>query len=103
MIDIRDNAIVGMINFEDALVPTSLYFSEWWNGEGMDVNFTNDREKIISLHSDEIEALVVAAKIIGLIDFKSIKRRVKQVQKEVNERKEHLQNVRDEIFGKRNV
>ena len=36
MSDIRDNAIVGVINFEDALVPTSLYFSEWWNGEGME-------------------------------------------------------------------
>lgn len=103
MIDIRDNAIVGMINFEDAMVPASLHFSEWWNGEGMDINFTNDLNKTISLHSDEIEALVVAAKIIGLIDFKSIKKRVKQVQKEVNVRKQHLQNVRDEIFGKRDV
>lgn len=103
MSDIRDNAIVGMIDFEDALVPTSLHFSEWWNGEGMDVNFTNESNKTISLHSDEIEALVVAAKIVGLIDFKSIKKRVKQVQKEVNERKQHLQNVRDEIFGKRDV
>lgn len=103
MIEIRDNAIVGMINSEDALVPTSLHFSEWWNGEGMDINFTNEPNKTISLHSDEIEALVVAAKIVGLIDFKSIKRRVKQVQKETQERKQHIQNVRDEIFGKRNV
>ena len=101
MNDIRDNAIVGMISLEDALVPTSLHFSEWWNGEGMDVNFTNDREKIISLHSDEIEALVVAAKIIGLIDFKSIRKRVKQVQKETQERKQHLKNVRDEILNRK--
>ena len=101
MSDIRDNAIVGMINFEDAMVPASLHFSEWWNGEGMDVNFTNDRQKIISLHSDEIEALVVAAKIVGLINFKSIKRRVKQVQKETQERKQHLKNVRDEILGRK--
>ena len=90
MSDIRDNAIVGVINFEDALVPTSLHFSEWWNGEGMDVNFTNERDKTISLHSDEIEALVVAAKIVGLIDFKSIKKRVKQVRKEADKYKEGL-------------
>ena len=101
MSDIRDNAIVGIINFEDALVPTSLYFSEWWNGEGMDVNFTNEQGKAISLHSDEIEALVVAAKIVGLIDFKSIKKRVKQVQKKTQERKQHLKNVRDEILGRK--
>lgn len=101
MNDIRDNAIVGMINFEDALVPTSLHFSEWWNGEGMDINFTNEPNKTISLHSDEIEALVVAAKIIGLIDFKSIKRRVKQVQKEAKERKQHIQDIRDEILGRK--
>ena len=99
MSDIRDNAIVGMIDFEDALVPTPLHFSEWWNGEGMDVNFF-ESNKTISLHSDEIEALVVAAKIVGLIDFKYIKRRVKQVQKETQERKQHLKNVRDEILGK---
>ena len=101
MSDIRDNAIVGMIDFEDALVPTSLHFSEWWNGEGMDVNFTNESNKTISLHSDEIEALVVAAKIVGLINFKSIKRRVKQVRKETQERKQHLKNVRDEILGRK--
>ena len=101
MSDIRDNAIVGMISLEDALVPTSLHFSEWWNGEGMDVNFTNESNKTISLHSDEIEALVVAAKIVGLINFKSIKRRVKQVQKETQERKQHLKNVRDEILGRK--
>lgn len=101
MSDIRDNAIVGMIDFEDALVPTSLHFSEWWNGEGMDVNFTNESNKTISLHSDEIEVLVVAAKIVGLIDFKSIKKRVKQVQKETQERKQHLKNVRDEILGRK--
>ena len=101
MNDIRDNAIVGMINFEDALVPTSLHFSEWWNGQGMDINFTNEPNKTISLHSDEIEALVVAAKIIGLIDFKSIKRRVKQVQKEAKERKQHIQDIRDEILGRK--
>ena len=74
--------------------------SEWWNGEGMDVNFTNERDKIISLHYDEIEALVIAAKIVGLIDLKSIKKRVKQIQRETQERKQHLQNVRDEILGK---
>lgn len=101
MSDIRDNAIVGVINFEDALVPTSLYFSEWWNGEGMDVKFTNESNKTISLHSDEIEALVVAAKIVGLIDFKSIKKRVKQVRKEAKERKQHLQDIRDEILGRK--
>lgn len=101
MIDIRDNAIVGIIKFEDTLVPTSLYFSEWWNGEGMDVNFTNESNKTISLHSDEIEALVVAAKIVGLINFKSIKRRVEQVKKETQERKQHLKNVRDEILGRK--
>ena len=101
MSDIRDNAIVGMIDFEDALVPTSLHFSEWWNGEGMDVNFTNESNKTISLHSDEIEALVVAAKIVGLINFKSLKKRVKQVQKETQERKQHLKNVRDEILGRK--
>ena len=56
----------------------------------MDVNFTNEPNKTISLHSDEIEALVVAAKIVGLIDFKSIKKRVKQVRKEADKYKEGL-------------
>ena len=100
MNDIRTNAKVGVLNFEDALAPTTLYFSEWWNGEGMDVNFTNDRDKIISLHSDELEVLVVAAKIVGLIDFKSIKRRIKQVKKEAKKRKRQIKAIRAEILGK---
>jgi hypothetical protein len=90
MNDVRDNAIVGVISFEDSLVPVTLHFSEWWNGEGLDANFVNEAGKTISLHMDEIEALVVAAKIVGLIDFKSIKKRVKQVRKEADKYKEGL-------------
>lgn len=99
MNDVRDNAIVGVINFEDSLVPVTLHFSEWWNGEGMDANFINETGKSISLHMDEIEALVVAAKLIGLIDFKQIKKRVKEVQEATQKRKQEIQDFKDTIFN----
>lgn len=100
MIDVRDNGIVGVLEFEDNTVPVTLHFSEWWNGEGMDCNFLNEKGKFISLHMDEIETLVVAAKLTGLISFKSLKKKVKKVQKETETRKQELQNFKDQFYKK---
>lgn len=102
MNDVRDNAIVGVISFEDSLVPVTLHFSEWWNGEGLDANFVNEAGKTISLHMDEIEALVVAAKLVGLIDFKFIKQKVKKVKKDTQKRKQQVQDFKDEVFKTQN-
>lgn len=95
MIDFRENGVVGVLDLEDSLVPVTLHFSEWWNGEGLDLTFLNGEGKNISLHMDEIEALVIAAKLTGLLSFSSLKKKVKKAQKESQVRSQELQNLRD--------
>lgn len=98
MNNFRENGIVGVLEFEDNIVPVTLHFSEWWNGEGIDYNFINERGKFVSLHMDEIESLVVAAKLTGLISFKTIKKKVKKVRKETETRNQELQNFKDQFY-----
>lgn len=72
MSNIRRNGIVGMFDYKEGLTDVSLHFSEWWNGEGMDFDF-NDQKKF-ALHLDELHSLAVAAVATGMIDIDDVKK-----------------------------
>ena len=52
-----------------------LHFSEWWNGEGIDITLPD--ETTIKLHMEEITAIVTAAIAFGMVDLKECKELVK--------------------------
>lgn len=72
--NMRKNGIIGMIEN----TTTTLQFSEWWNGEGLD--FVFDEDKKISLHLDEIELLCIAAYASEYMDMEEIIERAKELQ-----------------------
>lgn len=96
MKNIRRNSITGIIESE-GLTEVSLHFTEWWNGEGMD--FTFDEKKVISLHSEELKALMVAALAAEMVDIGSIMEEVVELKAESKRREEHIESIRSSYVG----
>ena len=91
MKNFRNNSISGIYESE-GLSRISLHFNEWWNGEGMD--FTFDEKKPISLHMEEIHALMVSALVIGLVDIGSVMEDVAEMKRETKERNAAIEAIR---------
>lgn len=94
--DIR-KGLIGVIEYHEGLVPVSLHFSEWWNGEGLDFNFLNESNKTISLHDDEITALIIAAKIGLGINLKDIEKQAKEIRQSYKNSRKELKRLRGSI------
>lgn len=94
MKDMHKRALVGVYESEDdTLVPVSIHFSEWWNGEGMTFDF--DDQKHISLHADELQALCAIVIATGMVDWKQCKKAADKLSKESEEREAALQALID--------
>jgi hypothetical protein len=91
MKNFRNNSISGIYESE-GLSRISLHFNEWWNGEGMD--FTFDEKKPISLHMEEIHAMMVSALVIGLVDIGSVMEDVSEMKRETKERNAAIEAIR---------
>lgn len=91
MKNIRRNSITGIIE-KEGLTTVSLHFSEWWNGEGMDFNF--DDKKFVSLHSEELKAMMVAALAAEMIDMGSVMEEVVEIKADSKRREEHIEMLR---------
>jgi hypothetical protein len=91
MKNFRNNSISGIYESE-GLSRISLHFNEWWNGEGMD--FTFDEKKPISLHMEEIHAMMVSALVIGLVDIGSVMEDVAEMKQETKERNAAIEAIR---------
>ena len=90
MKDLRRQSITGIYESnEDDLVPVSIHFSEWWNGEGMTFDVNN--QKHIALHSDELHALCVIAIATEMVNWEQCKEDAKQLVEKSAEREEALQ------------
>jgi hypothetical protein len=92
--DIRYNTISGLFEDDTSLVPVSVHFSEWWNGEGLTFNF--DDQKHISLHSDEIRALCVVAIATGMVSVDDCTEAAYQMKKESSDRDEAIRKTRED-------
>ena len=91
MKNIRRNSITGIIESQ-GLTEVSLHFSEWWNGEGMDFNF--DDKKFMSLHSEELSAIMVAALAAEMVDIGSIMEEVVEMKADSKRREQELERMR---------
>ena len=96
MKNIRRNSITGIIESE-GLTNVSLHFTEWWNGEGMD--FTFDEKKVISLHSEELKALMVAALAAEMVDIGSVMEEVVEIKADSKRREEEIERIRSSYVG----
>jgi len=91
MKNFRNDSITGIYESE-GLSRISLHFNEWWNGEGMD--FTFDEKKPISLHMEEIHAMMVSALVIGLVDIGRVMEDVAEMKQETKERNAAIEAIR---------
>jgi paraquat-inducible protein B len=76
-VNYRDNAQSMIYEYDDLNGKRQgLHFSEWWNGEGIDVTLTDD-VTTVKLHMEDITAIVTAAIAFGMVNLKECKELVK--------------------------
>mgnify|MGYP003344549972 CR=1 FL=1 len=106
--DIRNNSIVGIVeinNISPDDAHQKLHFSEWWNGEGLDVTISSDSsgdEKRISLHLDEMHALVVSFILAGTVDIKDAMKDAKGIAQKSKEKRDDIKRIREKYLQEEN-
>ena len=99
MKNIRRNSLSGIVETESfGEKNVSLHFAEWWNGEGVD--FTFDENKKFSLHLDEIHALFVAMVATEMVDMDSVINDAYDMRRETADREAHIETIRKKYVGK---
>lgn len=88
MSNIRRDGIVGVLEYEQGITDVKLHFSEWWNGEGMDFDF--NEQKKFALHTDELHSLAVAAVASGMIDIDAVIKEANELNTESQRRREAI-------------
>lgn len=92
---IRRDAIVGIYEGK-TLEHVALHFSEWWNGEGADFSFGDDKKRI-SLSIDEMHAISVAFLLLGMVDKDEVDDEVEKIQKDSSLREEMIKQLREHM------
>jgi hypothetical protein len=92
----RKNGLVGVIEKHDMAQSVKMHFSEWWNGEGMDFDFTDKEEKRVALHLSEIQALVTACILGGLVDIESCRNLAHRMERDYRDRERRTEMLRKE-------
>lgn len=100
-INVRNTNVVGLIESDDGLMLT-VHFSEWWNGKGLDFTFLNERRKFISLSLEEMEAMVVAMRMAGMIDLKRIKKICEEAKEKIEKKNAETLRLQQGVVVKRN-
>lgn len=91
MNDIRNNGIVGVVQVGDD-DKDFIHFSEWWNGEGLDIylNTNSNKDIKLSLHIDELHALAVAMVISKYINIEDLEEEVERTIEDIKKRKKSM-------------
>ena len=101
--DLRKNGMVGVIAYEvlSSDGENSIHFSEWWNGEGLDITLerSGQLDTKISLHMDDMAALVTAFIATGMVSIKECKERAKELIKQSEEQKQRIKEFRQQSEG----
>ena len=104
--NIRSNSIVGVVEISpDDTSHRKVHFTEWWNGEGLDVTISSDSsgdEKRISLHLDEIHALVVSFILSGMVGIKDAMKDAKVIAQKSKERQDDIRRIREKYLQEEN-
>lgn len=75
--NMRTSGIMGVIEFETIMGKNSSHFSEWWSGEGADLEING---KHIQLHMDEFLIVVAVAQVLGMVDDGDVERIVNKLK-----------------------
>jgi len=79
---LRRNTISGHVTV-DRNTKEEMYFTEFWNGEGLEIEFLSGRkEKRVSLSRDELEVLCAVARYLEFVDEECIQERTKEFEKD---------------------
>jgi hypothetical protein len=92
--NLRKDAMVGLYEYV-GLNDGYVHFSEWWNGEGFDLDFGNDKR--ISLHMDELNALVSICIATNYIDIDECKENAQEMISQSEDRKEKIEAIKNEF------
>ena len=90
----RRDTLSGIMEDENANV--YMTFNEWYNGEGIDFSF-NGRD-LISLHGEELYAMMVASVAANMFTIADVKRDVFQLLKDTAEREHYIEKIRSEVI-----
>ncbi len=69
-------------------------FHEWWNGEGIDFQFDNDRP--VSLSIDQLQCVAAAVKIMNFIDTEEVDRDVRRMKDSWKQFKDYIRGIKNE-------
>lgn len=87
---------VGIIEKEE-LTKFSIHFSEWWNGEGVDIHISRDKEELrFSLHMEEANALVTALDLLRMIDIGECIKESRMIEHESETRASRIQTFKEQ-------
>lgn len=93
----RKTGIVGEYEIDNILETSSIHFSEWHNGEGLDFTVfnkslnTTDR---FSLTIEQLNALAVIGEAIGYIEMDDVKREAEQFIRNSEQRRRNIEQIR---------
>jgi hypothetical protein len=94
-VNLRKDTISGIIKKETiAGDPLECVFNEWWNGEGIDFQFDNDRP--ISLSIDQLQCVAAAVKVMGFIDTEEVDRDVRRMKDSWKQFKNYIRSINNE-------
>ena len=95
--NIRNNGTVGVLEDEFLDTKHSLHFSEWWNGEGLDLNFDDDTR--VSLHANQLRLLVTALYLTEYVDFDECKEIAQKIKLDSAARERKIIQIRNDMRG----
>ncbi len=73
-LQITRDTISGIIDVDE---DTKLSFTEWWNGEGIDLHFNGDGEfSVWEMSKDDLSAICTLAIYLGFVDEKTLKENI---------------------------
>ncbi len=72
-LQITRDTIAGSINID---AESSISFTEWWNGEGLDFNFSNGDE--CEMSKDELLSICSLAIYLGFVNEKTLKENIEK-------------------------
>jgi hypothetical protein len=66
--EMRKTGYCGVLEYGEKTIS----FSDWWSGEGLDIRLDENGDNSISLHLDDLHAMMVIAVATGSIDLEEV-------------------------------
>lgn len=93
----RNTGIVGEYEIDNILEQSSIHFSEWHNGEGLDfVLFDKQSNETgrFSLTNEQLNAIAVIGEAIGFIEMKEVQSEAEKFKKQSEQRQKDIERIR---------